>query len=184
MRFYAFANHVYLSPIQCGIQAGHCQGEMQVKYTKDWSVKTEPSKYLPQDEWSPQASMFMEFLEKHKTWYVMAGGDQKSLCDLHDFFDKAEIEGLNMFPFGWFHEEVSALNGALTCVGIVLPARIYETMDLLKKDKTGEFRRHIEEQFSRRGHAVIDWENPAPELQLDNHWEFELAELLSTYRFV
>lgn len=178
MRAYFFGNF-YLSSIQQGIQAGHCLGEMVVGY--GCKPITPPYFEFRQNVeiHAPQANMLATFLASHKTFILLNGGMQSDLQELAMFFKRGELDYDNMFPYGYFNEEKDALNESMTCVGIVLPKRIYEFADLLKKDD-GVLRHEIESQFNRRGFAYYNHEDP--ESIIENRWELELVQRLITYR--
>lgn len=112
MRAYFFGN-MYLSSIQQGIQSGHVIAEMFVKYPYEEELLV--TQVLP-----------FEFLytwaRDHKTMILLNGGYSETLHELYDFFCSEN----NPFPFAKFHEGRDALDGALTSVGIILPARIYD----------------------------------------------------------
>ena len=117
MRAYYFGNF-YLSSIQQGIQADHCSGEMVVKYA--------PYLHPETDEWAcPDYNKYeqmRDYLENHKTDVLLNGGDCDTLREIHAGFNHMD----NPYPHAKFHESVGALNGALTCVGIILPEEVYE----------------------------------------------------------
>lgn len=107
MRLYTF-NHVYLSPIQHGIQTAHVVAEMFAMYRgKDYS-----------------SQMLMDWAQNHKTIICLKGGNSASLIDIHDKL-KYYLESLGL-PWAAFQEDDESLNGSITCVGVVLPKRIYE----------------------------------------------------------
>jgi len=103
MRFYAVGN-MYLSSIQQGIQAAHCVGEMALKIIGN--------KYVS------------EWLTNHKTLICVNGGNN---FGLHNFLELANRESNPGYPVAKFYEDDASLGGMLTCVGIILPAAIYET---------------------------------------------------------
>ncbi len=111
MRLYCFGN-MYLSSIQQGIQSLHATVEMFLKYD-DVDVEIE------------QQLMLMDWATNHKTVQLMNGGYGKHIRELHSWFEQQTNDGLCKFPFADFHEEADALDGAITCVSIVLPERIY-----------------------------------------------------------
>jgi len=102
MRAYFFTN-MYLSPIQCGIQAGHVIGEMAVKYGQN------------------PDSDFLEWANDHKTMIVLNGGMSCNLESIINHLSQKE----NPYEWDMFIESQEALYGALTCVGIVLPEWVY-----------------------------------------------------------
>ncbi|QCQ64652.1 hypothetical protein Barba31A_gp062 [Rheinheimera phage vB_RspM_Barba31A] len=103
MRAYFFQNF-YLQGIHAGIQSQHTTAEMFVKYQHA----------------CPEREMLYDWAINHKTAVVLNGGMQKDLFEV--------ISSLNTlpYPFAWFKEEQDALNMALTNVGVILPAKIYD----------------------------------------------------------
>jgi len=165
MRFYTFGNF-YLSSIQQGIQGQHAFGELYNKYN---------------DTGTPQEDMYREFNARHKTSIYLNGGMQKNLEDLYDYFKEAHKKGYNEFPFAKFYEEKDALNGSLTSVAIILPARIYNFGEILKdSQKFSELR--MEEQLNRHGFARYDFSDMNdPNTMFNNRWEYEFSKLLTTF---
>jgi len=117
MRAYFFGN-MYLSSIQQGIQAQHCTAELFCKYS---TMSTGDS---------IQNSMLYDWAKDHKTTILLNGGGTQDLYD---------IQGLlslhyNPYPWAYFHEDEIALQSALTCIGLILPARIYEAAEELREN--------------------------------------------------
>ena len=108
LRGYFFGN-MYLSPIQQGIQCAHVVTKMFDKYAFDSSPAT-----LVLSAWARDGV----------TKILLNGGYQSNLQVIYDIFQKVNLT-LN-FPYAKFHEEDAALNGALTSVGIVVPAEAYD----------------------------------------------------------
>lgn len=102
MRFYS-AGNMYLSSIQQGIQAAHCVGEMALRIVGN--------KYVS------------EWLTNHKTLICVNGGNNAAL---HEFLALANNEKNPGYPVAHFHEDQDSMAGMLTCVGIIVPAKIYE----------------------------------------------------------
>lgn len=102
MRFYAVGN-MYLSSIQQGIQAAHCVGEMSLKILGN--------------------KMVSEWLHTHKTLICLNGGNYTSLRDFHTLCTDARN---TLYPVAHFSEDYDSLAGMLTCVGIIVPDKIYE----------------------------------------------------------
>jgi hypothetical protein len=107
-RAYFFTN-MYISDIQRGIQSAHCISDMHVKY------KNHGNDLL--DKWA----------KYDKTMIVLNGGYSSHLKELCEIFCKNKI-----FPWKYFQESEEALDGALTCVGIILPEYIYESSQLYR----------------------------------------------------
>lgn len=107
MRFYAAGNY-YLSSIQQGIQAAHALGEMFNQY--------------PYGD-SPVGRTLRDWSANHKTMVLLNGGNSAGLRDLWQLLSDPRNTSL---PVSKFHEDDQSLDGALTCVAIVLPERLYE----------------------------------------------------------
>lgn len=108
MRFYSFGNY-YLSSLQQGLQAAHGVGDILTSFDFD----------------SEGFSQAYNWAKNHKTIVLLNGGNNASLHNTHEFFKMLSTEGME-FPFVKFHEDDASLNGTLTCVGIVLSAKIYD----------------------------------------------------------
>ncbi len=116
MRFYGFC-HYYLSSIQQAIQAKHCGDDMFVKYR------------LP-DSFNLASDRLWDWAANHKTLILLNGGNCEQLNATYDLFRTIgpELE----LPYGLFHEDAASLNNALTCVGIVVPEKIYAAAEQLR----------------------------------------------------
>lgn len=112
MRFYSYSNF-YLSPIQIGIQAFHCLGEMIIKYGAHKETE--------------QAHLLNDWIQNHKTLICLNGGNNASLIELHTLLTRVDNPG---YPVVKFHEDEESMGGMLTTVGIVLPAKIYEAVPI------------------------------------------------------
>lgn len=115
MRLYTFVNY-YLSSIQQGIQSAHLVHELFNKYRMG-EVQTHEG-FLQLHDWS----------RNHKTMVVLNGGNCETLTDLAMFIRSHD----NPYPWNFFNEDAQSLANALTCVGIVLPERIYEASASLR----------------------------------------------------
>jgi len=111
MRAYFFGN-MYLSSIQQGIQSAHVTAELFYKYQVG-----------PGSTRSFIHLMLMDWARDHKTMVLLNAGYSSELHDLQEFFLSED----NLYPWSQFKESQEALDGAFTSIGIVLPARIYET---------------------------------------------------------
>ena len=105
LRAYFWGN-MYLSSIQQGIQAQHCTAELFVAY---------PS-------YHNKAFDLYTWAEEYKTSILLNGGYSSQLRELYQFFSHED----NPYPYAQFHESNEALDGALTCVGIVLPKCVFD----------------------------------------------------------
>lgn len=103
-RAYFFTN-MYISDIQRGIQTAHCTSALHMKY--------------------PVNKLLSIWANVDKTMIVLNGGYSSHLKDLCRLFDDQ-----TKYPWAYFKESQAALDGALTCVGIILPDHIYETAKL------------------------------------------------------
>ena len=112
MRAYFFGNF-YLSSIQQGIQAAHCVTEMFVKYKRH----------------KQERDPLLDWARNHKTIILLNGGDCFDLLDIYCMINDES----NPYPWSKFHESVTALNDAITCVGIILPEKIYESAETLRE---------------------------------------------------
>ncbi len=118
MRAYFFGN-MYLSPIQQGIQAAHTTHELFLRY---------PTYNPNYEDLDSRSDVLHEWAKNHKTMILLNGGYGENLHNLVRFF----ATPANPFPWAKFHEGEDALDGALTCVGIVLPPKIYELSSVLR----------------------------------------------------
>lgn len=155
MRAYFFGN-MYLSSIQQGIQALHATSEMFVKYHgRDGNAN----------------ETLMDWAANHKTVCLMNGGFNSAIRELVNFFDNEE----NPFPWAEFHEEEDSLDGALTCVGIVLPEKIYDTAKLIRLQPFED----ILEQIQKTGTYTVFEDTPT--IRIFTKWEFEMLKTLNGF---
>jgi len=135
---------MYISPIQVGIQSAHVTSELFTKYT---------------DELHPEhISQLYDWATNHKTLICLNGGYGANLHSLVERFDEKRCT----FPNAKFHESQDALDGAITCVGIVLPERIYETAAAIRSDRTRNSEIpiyiQIERNWEYNGYYFTEWE--------------------------
>lgn len=142
-----FFGHYYLSSIQQGIQGQHANTDAFVKYPQEKkglkkAVPKKPLDYLHQ--WG----------KFHKTSVYLNGGNCATLKELVKFMDTDK----NPFPWAPFHEDEASLNGALTCVSIVLPDYIFkatpETIAVLELDNRAHPDEYAKQIFKRHGSVV------------------------------
>lgn len=132
MRAYFFGN-TYMSSIQQGIQSAHTVVEMFNKYTP--SFNGDPCyAFNLLDNWA----------REHKTMILLNGGYSSSIRELAKFFDSSD----NPYPWATFCEGEDALDGALTCAGIILPERIYELAALIRQNQQNVFEKILFEEPS------------------------------------
>ncbi|KKK54219.1 hypothetical protein LCGC14_3086920, partial [marine sediment metagenome] len=106
----------------------------------------------------------------HKTMILLNGGYAANLQKLVDFFDQQGNRNVS-YPWAHFHEEEASLNGALTCVGIVLPEKIYALSSQLQSEN------QLESYIRRTGMWGYDHEE---EVEISK-WELEFALELNNY---
>jgi hypothetical protein len=128
----------YLSSIQQGIQAAHALGEMGLHNGDNES--------------------FCEWIDKHKTMVLLNGGNSASLRELWTLLSDPRNKE---FPVSKFHEDKQSLDGALTCVAIVLPEYIYDAKWVERADCDGVW------WFEKDGYGK----------QIDG-WEAELLDVI------
>lgn len=155
MRFYSFTNY-YLSPLQQGIQTQHCATDMHYKYR--FTSSMEP-KYM--DDWALN----------HKTTIVLNGGNCAALSGLYSFLTAND----NPYPFCFFMEDEQSLNNALTCVGVILPEKIYEGANILR-DRRSNIR-----TVSDGENIIVSGNGEIYEHEYTT-WEVEMMTRLNQYR--
>lgn len=116
MRLYTMVNS-YLSSVQYGIQTAHCISDMFVKYQDHLG--------------SPQTNTLFDWAQNHKTIIMLNGGNCAELAQLYVNIRDLCLDV--MLPRGYFKEDEQSLNNAITCVGIVIPPKIYEFAAELRK---------------------------------------------------
>lgn len=104
-RLYFFTNF-YVSSIQKGIQAGHCAVELMNGMFRDHPITR---------EWATN----------HKTFILLNGGAQPELEEILETLQQQTICKNIDLPFAHFVED-AGLNFAMTCVGVIVPQRIYD----------------------------------------------------------
>jgi hypothetical protein len=109
MRLYT-AGNFYLSSIQQGIQGAHVLAELFTKYGEN----TTGGGY----------SLF-DWARNHKTMICLNGGNASSLREFYALLHSSDNKYL---PYAKFHEDEQSLDNAMTCVGVVVPARIYDAV--------------------------------------------------------
>lgn len=107
MRLYSLTN-MYLSPIQQGIQTAHAVHDLFIENL---------------DPTTPAAKKLTEWAMSHKTIIVLNGGNSASLLEAATNL-RSLATRLNL-PMTTFYEDEQSLNGAMTCVAIVVPEDIY-----------------------------------------------------------
>lgn len=140
MRFYSFTNY-YLSSIQLGIQSAHALGEMFNRY--------------PFGD-SPVGRTLREWSANHKTMVLLNGGNSAALRDLWTLLSDPRN---TKYPVSKFSEDEASLDGALTCVAIILPESLYEAKWMAPGtagNENGYWWYNIAAGVS--GHQILGWE--------------------------
>ena len=151
MRAYFFVNRM-LNGIDKGIQAGHCAVEFFCNYNG-------PEDHPDLSDWAVH----------HKTFIVLSGGGHGELVEIEKFFDTQKN------PLAWasFREDEVSLNSAMTCVGIILPERIYETASIVRSGPS-YFDFNMPEGYDAQKFADGTWRDDFTE------WEVELINLINS----
>lgn len=102
-RLYTFCNY-YLSSIQQGIQSLHVAVELSLSNDKKTKIA------------------YQDWANKEKTVIVLNGGNSARLSSIF-----AELGGFGYSPRS-FREDHDSLNGALTCVGVLVPDRVWDAL--------------------------------------------------------
>lgn len=176
LRAYFFGN-MYVSSIQQGIQAGHVIGDMAAKYCPD------------QEGFTEQGQMFYDWATDHKVMILLNAGYGINIVELDDFFEgtndnypeprlSSYYDGYSPYPFAMFRESDEALNGAATSFGCVLPEKIFEGQNVMRKVK--RLRRDDIERIRFEDSRILTFKD-GTELQY-NDWEIELMERLGQFR--
>jgi hypothetical protein len=151
MRAYFFGNF-YLSSIQQGIQAQHCTSEMLLKYLVDEDGPRPDSRQEMLGDWA----------REHKTSILLNGGDCAELFRTRELM----YDDSNPYPWTYFRESEGALERAITCVGIILPEKMY----------SDEAKSYVRSESRRELGTVIGYSYEVPEL---TPWEFQLIQHIS-----
>ena len=170
MRAYFFGN-MYLSSIQQGIQAQHTTAELFLNYPNPDDVQTAPVK-------ERYAGMLLyDWARNHKTSILLNGGYSSALHELVEKFANRE----NPYPWAFFNEGYDALDGALTCVGIVLPEKIYGLASALRGPEAEETEKFIREHGEWFSSDVPADPNDCSVPHEISKFELELALELNKY---
>jgi len=122
LRCYTFTNWM-LRPIQQGIQPAHASMELF-------------NKYLLNEGWqNGYAENVADWSQNHKTMICLNGGNAKGIREWLEFFNVGELNGHSALPFAPFYEDEQSLDGGLTSVAVILPARIFDGAAALRRAK-------------------------------------------------
>ena len=120
-RLYSFVNHLYMSPIQWGIQTAHCVSTMMnnAAETKD----EDPLSYAAVHKWAAQ----------EPTIIVCQGGNAAMLTDL--YVKLVPLAARLGHPIVKFHEDEQSLGGVITAVAVLVPDFLYNCQ-VVEYDRT------------------------------------------------
>jgi hypothetical protein len=167
LRAYYFGN-MYLSSIQQGIQAAHVTAEMFTKYSCDEVTMD---------------SMLWNWARQDKTMILLNAGYSEELHDLKTVFNHHS----NPYPWEYFNEGDDALDGALTCVGIILPEKIYKMSAAIRADRPSAGQKSIAERIFEDGAITVHPDNTMgfdveePTIMVYSKWEYDLLLRLNNY---
>ena len=105
-----FFGNMYISQIQHGIQCGHTVTKLFHHYPENVPPNTS---HLVES-----TAILKEWADTHVTKWLLDGGNYESLGKIYNII--RAISDVYPMPVDKFHESISALNGALTCVGLVV----------------------------------------------------------------
>ena len=162
LRFYSFTDWMF-RPIQQGIQPGHAAVELFVKYC------------YPTDEVEQMQTLY-DWATNWKTFICLNGGNYASIVEIHGFLNSPH----NPYPFSPFHEDEDSAAGRLTSVGIVLPARIFETASLLRRRELPPGVCYTFDRLLDVHRFTIDDDSGIETFEF-SAWEFELMQLLNKF---
>lgn len=164
MRFYAFGNY-YLSSLQQGLQAAHVVSNISTKLG-----------------FAGFAEQHFKWATLHKTIVLLNGGNSADLQELLTFFEDLR----NPYAFDGFREDEQSLNGALTSVGIILPAEIYDAAAFIRSRKL------FQSITGDKKYTRVTAKNEDELIALDNAvefinakatpWEYEMVHRLLEYQ--
>lgn len=151
LRFYCFVNY-YLSPIQHGIQTGHCAVDLVVQYMNS------SNQY--------HRELVMDWAENDKTFIILNGGDAESIAAATGIIQRSG------FPCATFNESARALGAIQTCVGVILPEEIFNA----------KFDRDLTEAAFGRKCYSWDSKNDKKIIYSEGHHHYEIIDLLRSSR--
>lgn len=150
-RLYSIVNQ-YISGIHAGIQTAHAVHELFIKYPQGTNSAT---------------NLLWDWAVRDKTIIVLEGGYQSNLEHIFEL-----AKAVKSLPSAKFHEELDALNGALTAITIVLPEYMYAPQYATEIDEPGAWRGcrtvglQIANQFKdlETGNVLHNYTQPEKEL--------------------
>lgn len=118
-RLYAFVNHIYMSPLQWGIQTGHAAVRMMAHAWEGPACAAAP---------------LLEWSKAGPTKLALQGGNVGSLLAL-----EARLGSLCAhlgLPFASFREDERSLGGVITCVSMLLPEELF-ALEMVRDEAGG-----------------------------------------------
>ena len=168
-RFYTFVNRNYMSPVQWGIQTAHCVSSMMSAAVLDNAQAREAPM-----EGAGLLAQAMRWAVGEPTLMVMAANNVAELLEL-----KANLAPLCNslgLPFASFCEDMASLNGAITCVGFLLPEELFTLQ--MKTDAFGKVAFHQDPESACGAPA-----GGLPLTRESNQEAFDLLIVAKTARF-
>lgn len=104
---------MYMGGIHAGIQSLHATSAMWRKYDEI---------YNPESPYYSMMQTLRAWEDDHKTVVLLNGGDHAALLNLESFLNSHD----NFYPWASFRESQDALNGALTAIVVLIPAKLYK----------------------------------------------------------
>lgn len=164
MRAYFFVNNLYMRELQWGLQSLHCLGELHNKYEEQNEV---------------EYNVLREWERDHKTVIFLGAANVAGLLEVYQTFEEMSRFSDLPYPFAKFEEDEQSLNSAITSVGIVIPAKIYDLARLARESGLDPA------QYLRENGTVGTWmasytsDDGIVEV---SKTDVALAELLNNYR--
>ena len=164
LRCYTFT-HFIVSSIQQGIQSGHASMELV-------------NKYMVREGWiNGFAEQVTDWIENHKTIICLNGGNSASLKDLLDFLFNPQ----NPFPVTSFYEDEDTAEGLMTSVSIILPARIFDTAQLMRSRTLPDGVSYTHDKLLNEHRFSFSYvEGGVGRTETYSEWEYELMGRLNS----
>jgi hypothetical protein len=89
-------------------------------------------KYKPQYDcaYFGASDVFFDWARDHETVILLNGGGHTNLLKIHSDF---VLDDSNPYPFEFMNEEEATCNGMVTSVGMVLPEKIYNAAERIRR---------------------------------------------------
>lgn len=164
LRCYTFT-HFILSSIQQGIQSGHASMELV-------------NKYMVHEGWiNGFAEQVNDWIKNHKTMICLHGGNSATLEELLDFLQDEN----NPFPVTAFYEDEQTAKGLMTSVAIILPARIFETAELMRRRTLPDGVSYMHDRLlNEHRFSFFHVEGGVKRTETYSEWEYELMVRLNS----